>query len=96
MGINRTINRVEPAKEYNLSNIRDEALFPWAKDIRTIRKIVKRDGTDKNILKCATTGTGRALDYKIKGKNIILFLELYGPGFMMSAKNSTHRAETKL
>lgn len=85
MSISSAIKRIEPDRNYNLSNIRDEQLFPWARDIRTVRKIVLRDDSGERMLKVKITGEGRTLDYKIKGKNIIQFLNKYGPGFALSA-----------
>lgn len=76
--------KIDPQKDYNLSTITAEEIFPWAKNIRTVRKIVRRDYSEENMLKSLITGEGRALDYKIKGKNIIRFIERYGEGLMMS------------
>ncbi len=82
--LNTVIKRIEPLRDYNLSHIKDEGLFPWAKNIRTVRKIVHQDKVTENVLKAVITGEGRALDYKIKGRNISKFLEKYGPGFMLA------------
>lgn len=85
MSIKEAIKKVDPDREYNLSQIKVEGIFPWVKDIRTIRAIVKKDLWGENMLKSLITGEGRGMDYKIKGKNIIKFLEKYGSGMMMSA-----------
>lgn len=84
MSIKKVIMKIDPQKDYNLSTITAEEIFPWAKNIRTVRKIVRRDYSEENMLKSLITGEGRALDYKIKGKNIIRFIERYGEGLMMS------------
>lgn len=85
MSINNAIKKIDPSKEYNLSNIIAEDVFPWVKSIKTVRRIVKRDIEGENLLKTRVTGTGRGLVYKIKGKNIIKFLEKYGSGLMMAS-----------
>lgn len=88
MSIKNTIKKIDPEREYNLSNIKAEAIFPWAKHIRTVRKIVMRDHGGEKVLKAKITGSGRSLEYRIKGSNIINFINKYGPGFTMSvAKN---------
>lgn len=82
MSIRTAIKSVDPDREYNLTHIKREGLFPWAIDVRTIRKAVKRDFWGENLLKAEISGTGKGADYKIKGRNIIKFLEKYGPGYM--------------
>lgn len=86
MSIQEAKKRIRSDEEYNLSRITKERLFPWAKSIITIRTIVKRDFQGENVLKAIIGGTGRGTDYKIKGSNIIKFLDKYGHGFMMSIK----------
>ena len=93
MSISKTIRQIEPDKIYNLSHITGQGLFPWARNIRTVRKVVNRDHQTENMLRTVMTGEGRALDYKIKGKNIIKFLEKYGPGLNILTiyKNETKK-----
>lgn len=85
MSIINAIKKVDPEREYNLSNIIGEEIFPWVKSIKTVRRIVKRDIESENLLKTRVTGSGRGLVYKIKGKNIIKFLEKYGSGLMIAS-----------
>ncbi len=87
MSINNAIKKVNPEVEYNLSNIIDEDIFPWVKSIKTVRRIVKKDLEGENLLKTQVAGTGRGLVYKIKGKNIIKFLEKNGSGLMIASPN---------
>ena len=84
--LKETIKKIDPKREYNLSHIQQEEIFPWARNISTVRKIVKVDYWGENMLKAHISGTGRALEYKITGKNIISFLEKYGPGFLFNLK----------
>ena len=61
-------------------------MFPWSRNIRTIRKLVKRDFWGSNELKAKISGeTKYGIEYGIKGKNIIKFLEKYGDGLMMAS-----------
>jgi hypothetical protein len=92
MSINEAMRKIDTGREYNLSHIRDEGLFPWTRDIRTIRKMVHRDYWGENLLKALVSGAGRALEYKIKGANIIRFIEKYGPGLMMATAGSNKHA----
>lgn len=83
--LNAALKRIEPARDYNLSQIRDEGIFPWTRYVKTIRRIVQLDRANENVLKASITGESRGLEYKIKGRNISKFLEKYGPGFMLTA-----------
>jgi len=84
MSIKNVIKKIDPERDYNLSTIAKEGIFPWTADYRTVRKLVRRDFDGEKMLKSVITGEGRALDYKIRGKHIIKFLEKYGPGLMVS------------
>lgn len=75
----------EPNREYSLSDITRERLFPWAKDLKTIRSIVHRDLNGENLLKAQVEGTGRTTRYTVKGKNLVRFLTIYGPGLMIGS-----------
>ena len=83
MTISRTIKKVEPDRTYTLRSISKERLFPWAKDRRTIVKIVKKDYWGSNMLRAEISGEGLNAEYAIKGRNIIKFLRKYGPGLML-------------
>ena len=78
--------KIRELEEYNLSRIKQEGLFPWAKSIITIRSIIKRDYLGDNILKALISGQGRGTDYKIKGSNLIKFLEKCGAGITALTK----------
>ena len=85
MSIKEVIRRIKPEREYNLTNIKDEGLFPWTKNLQTIRKIVKKDYWGDNMLKAQISGTGGGVDYRIKGRGIIKFINLFGPGLMVGS-----------
>lgn len=71
---------VEPDREYSLVEMSEQRLLWWIKDIRSYKRILEADKKLDDILKPDVTGKGRRKRYKIKGRNIIKFLEEYGPG----------------
>lgn len=81
----KTIKKLqkEPEREYGLSEMTQEGIFPWAKDLKSIRTIIARDLNGANLLKTRIEGEGRRKRYTVKAKNIIKFLETYGPGLMI-------------
>lgn len=89
MSIKAIIKKIDPKGNYNLSNIRSEGLFPWATHIRTIGRIVQNDLLGDNVLKTDIAFAGNGKRYLIKGKNLILFINRFGEGFMMSVKKSS-------
>lgn len=86
MSITAIIKKIDPKRSYNLTNIKDEGLFPWTTDVRTIRKVVQQDMIGSKMLKTVVTNEKYGLRYQIKGSNLILFLNKYGEGFILSGK----------
>lgn len=86
MGKNNT-QQIESEKEYCLSDIVRGGYFPFARDIRTVRKIVKQDFFGDNALRAMIRGGGKNPEYRIQGANIIKFVEVYGPGLMIFKRN---------
>ena len=83
MIIKKTINKIDPNREYSLLSMQREGLFPWAKHRQTIRNMVKKDYWGANVLKARISGEGAGTDYAIKGRNIIKFIKKYGEGLML-------------
>lgn len=69
-----TKTKIVPDKWYNLLEIVELGLFPWCKDVKTVRNWVHRDKLGKNILKANIVGSGRQARYHIQGKNIAEFV----------------------
>src|SRR3990167_8832960 len=90
MSISEVIRRIKPEQEYNLSHIKDEGLFPWTKNLQTIRKTVKKDYWGENMLKACISGTGGGVDYRLKGKYLVKFLKRYGEGLLLSKNKDGH------
>ncbi len=82
--IEKTIKKIDSEREYSLSDMLVDRLFPWTNDFRSVRKMVGKDAIGENVLKTMVTGEGRGRQYRIKGKNIIKFLEKYGEGLTMN------------
>lgn len=76
----------DPEKEYGLSEITQEGLFPWAKDFKTISLIVQKDMRAENLLKAKVIGESQGRRYIIKAKGIARFLAVYGRGLMMNSR----------
>lgn len=66
--------KIDPERWYGLLDIVTEGLFPWARNVKTVRKWVMLDKKGKNILKAKIVGEEKQLRYHIKGKNIVAFV----------------------
>lgn len=93
--LEKAVDKIDRNREYNLSEIADEGLFPWTSDLRSVRYLVKKDLTNENILKAEINGEGKGMNYKIKGSNLIIFLAKYGDGLVLKTryekKEKTHK-----
>ena len=66
--------KISPERWYSLSEMVQEQLFPWCRNIATYRRYILADRQANNFLKAFITGQGRSKKYKIKGENIIKYL----------------------
>lgn len=64
--------------EYTVEGIRAMGLFPWARNARTIVKIIKLDMEGDNELRARVEGEKNGKRYFIKGKDILSYIERYG------------------
>ena len=69
-------------KEFNQTEFKMFRLFPWAIDSRTWKKVVRADLSGENLLQAIVKGEGNKARYFIKGKNIIKYINKYGPLMM--------------
>lgn len=95
MSIKETIKGIKENEMYNLSQIREYGLFPWTRNLQTIRRLVKKDYWGENMLKADVWGVGQALEYRIRGKNIIKFLNTYGRGLLLASSGKTRNGKSK-
>jgi hypothetical protein len=63
---------IKKDKEYNLKEIRDGKLIPWALHYQTIRKIIEGSSLLANV-----KGVERQRRYTIKGSEIIRYKKQY-------------------
>ena len=70
-----SVKAIEPKKFYNLNQITDLGIFSGVKSLPGCRAIIINDLLGSNILRTEVTGSGKGRAYKIKGANIIKFLE---------------------
>lgn len=75
-----------PKREYTIEEIREAQLIPWARDARTIRKIVILDSKGEKLIDAKITGKDTQRRYLAKGANIIKYLRKYGPVLMHTAR----------
>lgn len=83
--IRDTVARVDTKREYNLSQMQRDALFPWLKDRRTYREAIRNDILGPNVLQAKIIGEWRGRGYKITGKNIIKYLKLIGYAMVLTS-----------
>jgi len=81
--------KVNPNKKYTATEIKRLGLLPWAKDSRTIAKIL-----DSGVLKAkiqkpdASKVTQKR--YQVLGKDIIIYIKTYGPALMLTVKTKKY------
>jgi hypothetical protein len=73
---------IEPKRIYTASDLVTGAYLPWARNIRTVKKLVDNDMAGENILNATIDGEGRQRRYQIEGKNIIKYIKKYGPALI--------------
>ena len=93
--IKKIISSVDTNREYSISEMTREQIFPWLKDRRSIRKAIRFDVEGPNILQVKIKGEGKGRDYKIKGKNIVKYLTLIGDAMVLTKKIHDKRNNTK-
>lgn len=77
---------IKPKQSYGPADIARMGTFPWARDHRTIVKLIDQDMAGENLLQANVTGTGRQRRYEIEGKNIIKYLNKYAAVLMSTAR----------
>lgn len=84
--------RREPERKYNLKEIEEFNLIPWARNGRTIRNLLEKK---RSALKVRITGEGSHRRYSIKGVYLISYLEAYGFALMWKVRKPKHNARSK-
>ena len=78
----------DPEKIYTLADFETLGLLPWAKNQRTVKKILEVDKKRLNVFKVKIVGEGNQRRYYVKGKNIINYLTTYGPALISTVRKS--------
>lgn len=73
-------DEIKPNKKYDISDLMELNAFWWVNSRRMYIQIVKQDAKLADTLRVETTGKNKGLRYKIQGKNIIRFYNVYGHG----------------
>jgi hypothetical protein len=80
---------IEPTRTYSLQDIKILELFPWAKDNRTIRKILEeKKYFGASTLKPKIVGSSNRRRYSVKGSNIINYIKIYGPWLITTVRKT--------
>lgn len=79
-----------PGKEYTLVEIKAMCLIPWARDDRTVRKIISADLRGANLLRAKIYGIGTQRRYIVPKGGLIKYLQTYGPALMATVRKPKH------
>lgn len=77
---------IKPKQIYTVTDIVTENILPWARNYRTIVKLIEQDLAGENILEAEVAGEGRQRRYSISGRNIIKYVKKYGPVLIGSVR----------
>lgn len=86
--------RINPVKEYTLTDIEVLNLIPWAKNGRTIRKAIAADRRGANLLGAKIKGAESQRRYIVPARGIIKYLKAYGPALMGTVRKPKHNGNT--
>lgn len=81
-----TTKPLKPKHLYSVTEIKRAGLIPWARDHRTIIKIIEQDAEGAHLLNAKVEGTGRQLRYTIEGKNLKRYLTKTAPLLMHAVR----------
>lgn len=84
------VEALQKSRVYTLAEI--TRFMPWAKDGRTMRKILDADMHGPNVLRCEITGTGKGRRYLVQGRHLISYLKIYGPALMSTVRKPKQHA----
>lgn len=89
------LSTIKPKQLYSAADIARAETFPWARDQRTIAKLIEQDMQGENILQASVSGEGRQRRYEMEGKNIIKYLTKYGAVLIATARKPKHYGKKK-
>lgn len=80
INLSAKVEALKPSTKLTINTIVKQHLLPWAKDERTVKKIIRADLHGPNILK-ADTGDIKSV-YIVEARNLNRYIKAYGPAFM--------------
>lgn len=85
--------KIEPQREYNIKAMIDANGFPWItggerQKYRKYVTIIKADLEGANVLMASRIPQGQKGKYLVKGRAIIRFIKVYGPGLQLEKNNA--------
>jgi len=75
-----------PKRELSVEDIREMQAMPWARDARTIRKMIELDAKGANVLGAKIAGYSTQKRYAVQRSRLIKYLRMYGPVLMHHAR----------
>lgn len=96
MNMKKTVDflKKDPSRQYTLADFEKLKLLPWARDQRTVKKLLDADKKGSNVLKAKITGTASQRRYLVEGTNLINYLLTYGPILIGTVRKPKHGKHT--
>lgn len=79
-----------------LTDIVSLQLIPWARDARTIRRLIDADAAGQNILGAKVDGSATQRRYLVRGIAITRYVKTYGPAMMGMVRKTKHGKHQKV
>lgn len=83
-----------PTEWYTLTSLEKLGLIPWARNARTIRKIIDADKRTGNILEARVTGSATKRRYLVRRDTLLEYLLTYGPILMGTVRKPKKHVRT--
>lgn len=83
--------RKQPLRWLSLVEMEREGVIAWAKNTRTIRKVIDRDRDADNLLRARIIGVGRQKRYTVQAAGLIRYLQAHGPSLIGTVRKVTKR-----
>lgn len=76
---------------FTLGDIESLKLIPWARNGRTIRRLIEADAIGRNVLQAKISGEGSRRSYLVRPKRMAKYLLTYGPAMMATVRNTKEK-----
>ena len=78
---------------YSLTQLMGLRLIPWARNDRTLRKLILADRKASNLLDSTVTGKGSQVRYTVTAAGLKNYLATYGPAFASKVRKPKRHAK---